>query len=266
MRRREAAPAARSSGNVLYFMELHLRCLYVHDTSGRMRASREPAGRRPPRFHLGRTALGNLWRFRDDLEPSLLRDLSRLAGREAGLPADWSVCGSHPPERLEALRALLRERGGIASEWCGPAYRFPRRIAAVGPEASGCAARLLAIEPADARLLERNFPDAIPDLSKRQPCIAVVEHGHAVSLCRCARSSGVIPDAVEPCGAVEAGIETAPGHRGRGHAARAVAGWARAVRALGLEPLYSTSWQNRPSLRLAGRLGLIAYGEDLEIA
>ena len=35
------------------------------------------------------------------------------------------------------------------------------------------------------------------------------------------------------------------------------------VRDLGDEPLYSTSWDNAASLRVAEKLGLIPYGEDL---
>jgi hypothetical protein len=42
--------------------------------------------------------------------------------------------------------------------------------------------------------------------------------------------------------------------------------WARAVRALGAEPLYSTSWQNAASRAVARKLGLVLYGTDLSIS
>jgi len=37
------------------------------------------------------------------------------------------------------------------------------------------------------------------------------------------------------------------------------------VRALERVPLYSTSWENQASRRLAARLGLVHFGADLHI-
>jgi hypothetical protein len=62
----------------------------------------------------------------------------------------------------------------------------------------------------------------------------------------------------------EAGVETAAASR-RGHAPAVVAAWAAAVRALGAEPLYSTSWQNSASRAVARKLGLVPCGRDLHI-
>ncbi|HVG44817.1 MAG TPA: GNAT family N-acetyltransferase [Longimicrobium sp.] len=86
--------------------------------------------------------------------------------------------------------------------------------------------------------------------------MAVVEDGRAVAVC----SSVRITDAAR-----EAGVETAPGFRGRGHAARAVAAWAVAVRRMGAIPLYSTSWSNAASQGVARKLGLRMFGADLHI-
>ena len=41
-----------------------------------------------------------------------------------------------------------------------------------------------------------------------------------------------------------------------------VAAWARAVREIGAEPLYSTSWDNTPSRSVARKLNLIPYAAD----
>jgi len=53
--------------------------------------------------------------------------------------------------------------------------------------------------------------------------------------------------------------------RGRGYATAAVAVWATAVRRRGLLPLYSTSWENVASQRVAAKVGAVSYGEDWEI-
>jgi predicted GNAT family acetyltransferase len=60
-------------------------------------------------------------------------------------------------------------------------------------------------------------------------------------------------------------VETLEGYRGRGHAPAAVAAWARAVRATGRIPLYSTSWDNLASQAVARKLGLIPYGADFSL-
>ena len=44
-----------------------------------------------------------------------------------------------------------------------------------------------------------------------------------------------------------------------------VAGWARAVREAGVEPLYSTSWQNAASRAVARKLALVPFGSDVHI-
>jgi RimJ/RimL family protein N-acetyltransferase len=53
--------------------------------------------------------------------------------------------------------------------------------------------------------------------------------------------------------------------QGRGYATAAVAGWAVAIRERELLPLYSTSWDNIASQRVARKLGMVLYGEDWSI-
>ncbi|TDJ22462.1 MAG: GNAT family N-acetyltransferase [Gammaproteobacteria bacterium] len=86
--------------------------------------------------------------------------------------------------------------------------------------------------------------------------MAMIEDGQAVSVCASSR----ITDAAH-----EAGVETLPEHRRKGHAVNVVAGWASAVRLLGADPFYSTSWENVASQNVATRLGLSAFGVDFHI-
>jgi hypothetical protein len=59
-----------------------------------------------PRFVLGRSAEGCVWRFAADLEVHLIQRVAKLAGREPGFPSDR---GSHypPPERLVMIERIL---------------------------------------------------------------------------------------------------------------------------------------------------------------
>lgn len=243
--------------NELEWMELHLRCLYHHDANDRIVKTRQPNGWPSPLFHLGRTRLGNLWRFRDDLEPSALRELARLAGKEGPLSETHA-----PPARMEAIRSVLRSAVELVVEWRGPAFRFPAEVQE--PEVAPGALAVVAVTRANASVLEESFPATIPEIDERQPCIAAVDGDRAVSLCESARPLAV--KGCEPCRAAEAGVETLAGYRGRGLAPRVVAAWGRAVREQGGEPMYSTSWDNKASRAVAGKLGLICYGEDLNFS
>ncbi|MEW6751954.1 MAG: GNAT family N-acetyltransferase [Candidatus Latescibacterota bacterium] len=64
----------------------------------------------------------------------------------------------------------------------------------------------------------------------------------------------------------EAGVDTLPACRRQGHGTRAVLAWAQLVRAAGLEPLYSASWDNAASRGLAEGLGCVQYGTDLSLS
>ncbi len=90
----------------------------------------------------------------------------------------------------------------------------------------------------------------------REPFMAVIENGAAVSLFHSARLTDQ---------AAEAGVETLEAYRGHGYATAVVAEWARAIRATGRVPLYSTSWDNLASRAVARGLGLVQYGTDLSL-
>jgi hypothetical protein len=103
----------------------------------------------------------------------------------------------------------------------------------------------------NAHLLRGTFEGWLPDVPHRQPFVAMVEDGHAVSICASVRISEKVH-----CG----GVETHATYRHRGHAVNVVAGWAIAVRSTGAAPFYSTSWDNIASQRVAARLRLSLVG------
>jgi hypothetical protein len=104
----------------------------------------------------------------------------------------------------------------------------------------------------DERQLNQNFQGWVAGeiATGRGPVMGIIEAGYPVSICFCARSSDL---------AAEAGLETAEAFRGRSFGPRVTAAWALAIRASGRIPLYSTSWTNNASLKVAAKLGLKAY-------
>ena len=74
----------------------------------------------PPRLFLGRTAVGNRWRFRHDLPDQLVGQLEALCEEEP-------VAGDlrEPPRHAARFSAVLTRCAPIAETWTGPAYRSP---------------------------------------------------------------------------------------------------------------------------------------------
>lgn len=213
--------------------------LFRHD-AGRLLATNEPGDHPTPRLFIGRTAEGNLWRFRHDLPSALVRVLDAI------LAAEPLADDLRQPLRCEqSLRDALAAHAPIASTYTGPAWWCPEGI--VAPHA-------VATTPlADGAALARHFPSLAREIAERQPCAAVLDGADAVAVCFCARRSAV---------AAEAGVETLAVYRRRGYAAAVVAAWAAGVREQRLLPLYSTSWDNAASQGVARSLGLVLYGVD----
>ena len=226
----------------------HLDALFIYDERGRLqqpRMGRVPDTSYPaPRFFIGRSTEGNTWRYRGDVTDELIDKLEPLA---ATIPF-FSGPGTDLPE-VVALRDALAAQHPIESFWCGPAFYFPKNIDA--PTAP------VAITTQNADLLHPHFTDSIEQLADTAPLYAAVLDRVAVCTCESVRIAG---------GVHEAGLETAAAYRGQGLAPRVTAAWANAVRTAGDEPLYSTSWENAASRRVAEKLGLIPYGEDLHFS
>ena len=112
-------------------MERQVAALFVHDENGRLvasnlRESNAPAGADPPpRFFLGLTRHGSLWRFRADLPDALVRELARLAAAER-TPGDLDAL----PERHDVMRERLAAAAPIEQVFHGAAFRFPEVLPA----------------------------------------------------------------------------------------------------------------------------------------
>jgi RimJ/RimL family protein N-acetyltransferase len=224
-------------------MRIRVETLFTRDAAGRLLRVNKPQGNDAPRFFLGRTAEGSDCWFRVDVDDHLARWLAAAAKvRRSG--EDHRLA----PEDPAAYVALLERAAPIQRTKAGPAYCFPRELAEL--------ADVVPVTNQNAEILRPHLEPWLDSTAAGLLTMAVVEGGRAVAVCNSARITDV---------AHEAGVETAPGFRGRGHAARAVASWAVAVRRAGAIPLYSTSWSNTASQAVARKLGLRMFGADLHI-
>ena len=224
--------------------------MFTHDANLRLLRVNDGIGSTAPRFYLGRTRRGNLWRFRADLPRDLVAQLETLC-RDEPVVEDPALA----PDHESIYRELLAP---IATSSSGPALRFPDLSDSGGKAQAKMRATLVTTE--NAGLLRDTFDDWIPDVADSQPFLAIVDGDRAVAVCasvRITRSAGA--------GAHEAGVETLAALRGRGLAVEVVNAWARAVAETGAIPMYSTSWENTASRRVAEKLGLVAYGCDFHI-
>jgi RimJ/RimL family protein N-acetyltransferase len=224
----------------LELMHMHVDALYTHDARLRMQSINQWSGGTAPRFFLGRTQLGVIRRFRTDVPDDVAAALETF--REDGADSQRPV---HESEYVE----MLGSRAAIERVWVGPAFHLP--LIATPPTL-----RPVVIDETNADLLRDGFEAWLADVPHCRPFMAMIEAGHAVSICASVR---ITPSAHE------AGVETLPTHRGRGIAVDAVTGWANAVRTLGALPLYSTSWSNTASQRVAAKLGASMFGVDFHI-
>jgi RimJ/RimL family protein N-acetyltransferase len=225
---------------------LHLDALYECDASGAIVASRDPDVM-PPRFHLMRTRAGNVWLLRAGLEATQVDALRAVLAAQPHV-ADGADAERRPPD-LSAIRAVLGAHAPVVGEYSGPASCFPSHLSTAG-RVEILTDRGRAPRTGAFAWLREARPTADP--------IALVRSasGEVVSVCFSARSSAK---------AAEAGVETAPEYRRQGFGAAAVLAWALTIRREGRTPFYSAEWTNAASRRLASRLGLIWYGEDLHI-
>jgi hypothetical protein len=223
--------------------QLRLRALYRYDERGRSLTVNEWDGGAAPRFHLMRTAQESFAIYRADLNDDLVDHLNQLRLKE---PTGGQL--SEMPSFQTNYLELLVAHGPAVRIWSGPVFLIPSNVVPRAPT--------VLIDEGNRHLLCANFDAWLPDVQHRQPFVAVIDRGRAISICASVR----ITEAVH-C----AGVETAISHRRAGHAATAVAAWALSVRSFGATPFYSTSWNNVGSQRVAARLGLAMIAVDFHI-
>ena len=174
-------------------LNIQVSALFTDDGNERLKYIREPGFDESeldaaPRFFMGRTLQGNIWRFRYDLPGDVVQTVEQICHNE---PVALNLF--HPPHYIAAIRSALAEHKPIDEEERGPAYWIPNSI--------GSSANSVLISETNKSLLETHFPWKITSQSNFQtaPLVATVHEGKAVSICYCARITSV---------AAEAGVET----------------------------------------------------------
>lgn len=250
----------RIQADVLYEAQMDGQLLRVNEPF--IASSPNEAKPKLPQLFWGYTSQGSVLRHHN-LSAQVMNDLCYLIdntssstnARELRLEKDdltWT-------ELVEKVRNCLGQVARIESEWMGPAYLLPQeeKLSQISQKFNNgleLFRECQLINKQNAVILQETFPSLYGNWMDRQPCFAVVENHQAVSVCYSARQT---PQAAE------AGVETLPSHRGRGYAVLITSMWSEAVYQSGRLALYSTSWDNAASRKVAERLGGYQYGIDL---
>jgi hypothetical protein len=219
---------------MLNLMETQANVLFSYNLLGRMIHVNEEGNPTAPRFFLGCTSSGNLTKYRYDISTETINELEQLVYNH-----------SNHVDLAKIINILSKEQK-IHTMWIGPAFTFSTHL--------NMPNRVIRITDKNKKLLQWNFPTLLEQLEWRQPCVAIIDQGMAVSVCCSARSTSV---------ASEASVETVAGFQGKGYGSDVVTAWATAVQAEKRIPLYSTSWDNVASQAVAQKLNLIQYGTDV---
>ena len=233
----------------LMLMLQNVEARFVHDDDGRIISLNRWYGGDAPLFFLGRTNMGNIWRFRHDVPLELVVKLTRYCTEEP-----FTTDSENGPMHREKYEQLFAKHSGTVSVRegisyiCGNDLNLPNSTTVNIDEIT-----VVKINETTSHLLEGCMNDWLPDVAHTHPFIAIVKDGQAVCVCGSARISD---------NAHHAGVETVPEYRRRGYAAQAVSAWASAVRDLGANPLYAHSLDNIASQNVARRLGMEIIGTD----
>jgi hypothetical protein len=130
-------------------MNIHVQALYIHNSQSQLESVNDWRGGIAPRFFLGRTRQGNVWRFRQDLPRDICDTLSALCAAEPFLL-------SSKPKFESDYSKILSAHAPIESKWFGPAFSIPRQ--------SRAACQSLKIGGGNSQLLHESMPDWLPDV------------------------------------------------------------------------------------------------------
>ncbi len=234
-------------------IDLHVQSMFSFDAHGRIDGTNDWVEHPLAKVHIA---------FSVDADRPAVRfgqsidDSERWSARVAELAA------SNPPPSDQAslirwrdqLARLLEPLGTFEING-GPAYAADRV-----PDQPPAGTAL--VTPGNTDALDRNHADWRADVPHQQPMAVALLGEHAVAVCATVRKP---PAHAGAKFGYQAGLETSPNARRRGYAVLAVNAWCHAVAASGFVPVYSTSWDNVASQRVARRCDLRFLGSDISV-
>jgi RimJ/RimL family protein N-acetyltransferase len=234
------------------WLALRASTLFHLDPAGRIVSGRD-GGHPAPKLQLQRSAGAVVLRLRHDVPGVVADEISALAAEEPRHPPPGPA-----PRHWEAYKRLLAP---IEAEGGGPVYPLPNGLRRAHPGEivrSGS-------PTGDAMITdwrEQGLPHVLSALGFtdaddvwRPFCLLLLD-GEIAAVCQTARLKD---------GGAEAGVITAPAHRGQSLAAAVTAAWSRHPELEEVQLFYSTSHTNLSSQRVAARLGLVRRAEDFTL-
>ena len=133
-------------------MKIQAEGLFVHDKNGQLtfiNDPTEPETYPAPRFFLGFTESGFVFRLRHDLPQQLCTQLKELIHSK---PPSTNLQAS--PACAKKIEEILNSQAPIEKISCGPAFWFPDHVEV--------ATEVVCVERQNADILESGFSDMIP--------------------------------------------------------------------------------------------------------
>lgn len=226
--------------NLLSLMQNRIDALYIQDDMKRLISVNEPdTNQITPRLAIMRSEERVLWRIRHDESDDIVEILNSL------IKSEPPTSDFKKPLKYQAeYSQILGQNTPINTIHSGPAYVFPE----LSPSE-----KTILIGEDNTNLVAQHFPYTLEIIGFRSPVIVGVVDDSAVSACFSARKTNTV---------AEAGVFTIEAYRKKGYAYTVVRDWAIAIRERGLQPIYSTSYDNLASQSVANKLGAIQFATD----
>lgn len=217
-------------------MTIQASTLFLLNEENRIIGINERNQTSSPAFFIGKT--------KDSIHPYFHIDLPQRIVDELQHSLEETI-------NLIELCKIIEKYKRVKAMWIGPAYTFSHVL--THPKET----KIEVINESNTHLLGSHYSNLIGELEDRKPIVGYIINEEAVSVCCSARRSSK---------AAEASLMTIEPFRGKGLAQKVVHAWASELTRQGLIPLYSTSWDNLGSQKVAYKLGLHPFGMDFHIS
>lgn len=227
-------------------LQIEIETLWYRDVRGRLTTAGERNGRPAPHVVIAVTTGGQGVAIGSEVPDAVARELRDAI--EASVPGD----PASRPLVVDRCIQLLEPVVGTLEVAAGPGYSIPPATTFASDAALvrfGHAHKELLAAPDGANWSEEEWRELTD--GTLGPWATAIDDGRVVAICHSARLTDR---------GAEAGVWTAPDHRGKGLAAAVTAAWSALFDRSERELFYSTSADNFSSQNVAKRLSLRPIG------